>query len=230
MDWGDTMLTIKNLVKEYCQPNGETIVVADIKQFIANQGEQIVLTGPSGSGKTTLLHLIGGLIPPTSGEILWDGERIDSWSEPKRDAWRGGNVGYIFQSFNLLSGLNVMENIAIATALGGRKFDGGQRQRIFDMLTRVNLANRADHKPSQLSMGEQQRVAVIRALINKPRLILADEPTASLDRDNADIVLELLQTLCRENGSILLLATHDSDVKARFGQVYELQRPERSLA
>ncbi|MDR3590780.1 MAG: ABC transporter ATP-binding protein [Negativicutes bacterium] len=224
------MLTISNLVKEYRQPNGETIVVAEVGQLIAGQGEQLVLAGPSGSGKTTLLHLIAGLIPPTSGEIGWEGERIDAWPERKRDAWRAGNVGYIFQNFNLLPGLDVIENIRVAASLGGRKFGSEAHRRITDLLTRVGLADRGGHKPSQLSMGEQQRVAVVRALINNPRLILADEPTASLDRDNSEIVLELLQNLCRENGSLLILATHDRDVMARFGRVQELRRPGRNPA
>ncbi len=221
------MLTIRNIRKEYRHPNGETIVAAAVREFGAAQGEQIVLAGPSGSGKTTLLHLIAGFTEPTAGEILWDGERIDAWAGRRRDTWRGGNVGYIFQNFNLLPGLDVRENVMVAAALGNRKFGSEERRRISDLLARVGLGDRAGHKPSQLSMGEQQRVAVVRALINTPRLILADEPTASLDRDNADIVLGLLQTLCREQGSILILATHDHEVRARFPRVHEMTRPGR---
>ncbi|HMM21770.1 MAG TPA: ABC transporter ATP-binding protein [Selenomonadales bacterium] len=222
------MLTIQKLIKEYRHPNGETIIAADIRELSVGQGEQLALAGPSGCGKTTLLHLIAGLASPTSGEIRWDGERIDSWPERKRDAWRAGNVGYIFQSFNLLPGLDVTENILVAAALGGRKPDAGQHRWTDEMLARVGLAERARHRPSRLSMGEQQRVAVIRALINSPRLILADEPTASLDRDNAAIILELLQALCREKGSMLILASHDRDVTARFERLHELKRPGRN--
>lgn len=220
------MLTLKNVVKEYRQPNGETVAVAKIGQLDIDPGDQLVLAGASGSGKTTLLHLIAGLIPLTSGEILWEGKRIDSLVERDQDAWRARNVGYIFQNFNLLPGLDVTENILVAAALGGRDAGGEQRRRIRDMLARVGLEKRADQKPARLSMGEQQRVAVVRSLINNPRLILADEPTASLDRDNASIVLDLLQTLCRERGSMLILATHDHDVIAHFQRVVELERPE----
>lgn len=221
------MLTIRDLIKEYRQPNGETVAAVAVRELVAGQGEQLVLAGPSGSGKTTLLHLIAGLLAPTAGEILWNGARIDQWPARKRDAWRTANVGYIFQNFNLLPGLSVGENVMVAAALGGRKFGGEQRRHVAAMLSRVGLADRTGHKPSQLSMGEQQRVAVVRALINAPRLILADEPTASLDRDNAAIVLDLLQALCRERDTMLILATHDRDVMARFGRVHALARPGR---
>jgi putative ABC transport system ATP-binding protein len=223
------MLEILNLVKQFRHPNGEMLTVTTVDQLQVEQGEQLILAGPSGSGKTTLLHLIAGLISPTTGEILWDGERIDHWPEDKRDAWRAYNVGYIFQNFNLLNGLSVLENILVAVAFGSQNSAKDRQKEIMELLVKVGLADRADEKPARLSTGEQQRVAVARALINKPRLILADEPTASLDRDNVKVVLELLQELCVQNHSTLVLATHDQEVMSRFGRVFEMRKQGREL-
>ncbi|HEY3308145.1 MAG TPA: ABC transporter ATP-binding protein [Desulfuromonadaceae bacterium] len=223
------MLEILNLVKQFRHPNGEMLTVTTVDQLQVEQGEQLILAGPSGSGKTTLLHLIAGLISPTTGEILWDGERIDHWPEDKRDVWRAYNVGYIFQNFNLLNGLSVLENILVAVAFGSQNSAKDRQKEIMELLVKVGLADRADEKPARLSTGEQQRVAVARALINKPRLILADEPTASLDRDNVKVVLELLQELCVQNHSTLVLATHDQEVMSRFGRVFEMRKQGREL-
>jgi putative ABC transport system ATP-binding protein len=223
------MLEIHNLVKQFHHPNGELLTVTTVDQLRVEQGEQLILAGPSGSGKTTLLHLIAGLIAPTTGEILWDGERINHWPEDKRDAWRAHNVGYIFQNFNLLNGLSVLENILVAVAFGSQNSPKDRQNEIMELLVKVGLADRADEKPARLSTGEQQRVAVARALINKPRLILADEPTASLDRDNVKVVLELLQELCVQNHSTLVLATHDQEVMSRFGRVFEMRKQGREL-
>ncbi|BBB90278.1 MAG TPA: ABC transporter ATP-binding protein [Methylomusa anaerophila] len=223
------MLEIHNLVKQFRHPNGEMITVTAVDQLRIGQGEQLILAGPSGSGKTTLLHLIAGLISPTAGEILWDEERIDHLPEARRDAWRAHNVGYIFQNFNLLNSLSVLENILVAVAFGSRSSSQGRRNEILPLLTKVGLADRADDKPARLSTGEQQRVAVARALINKPRLILADEPTASLDQGNVKVVLELLQELCEQNHSTLVLATHDREVMSRFPRILEMRRQGREL-
>jgi ABC-type lipoprotein export system ATPase subunit len=219
------MLQIRNLTKQFRHPDGGPLTAVRVEEFAAGPGEQVILAGPSGSGKTTLLHLIAGLMPPTAGEIRWDGEEIGALPEKKRDAWRAHNLGYVFQNFNLLSSLSVMENIMVASVFGGKPFGKEQQSAAAGLLARVGLADRAGAKPFRLSTGEQQRVAVVRALINKPRLILADEPTASLDRSNADIVLELLRRLADECGSTLILATHDPDVVARFPRVFALHRP-----
>ncbi|MGL5511768.1 MAG: ABC transporter ATP-binding protein [Sporomusa sp.] len=222
------MLELRNLTKQFRHPSGELLNVVHIEKFIARPGEQIILAGASGSGKTTLLHLIAGLLSPSAGEIAWNGKRIDTLPETKRTTWRAQNVGYVFQKFNLLPGLSVIENIMAASVLSGHPFGKTIQAKVKSLLSQVGLVGRANDRPQRLSTGEQQRVAVIRALINKPCLILADEPTASLDHDNAMIVLDLLQTLCHENQSTLLVATHDQDVKARFPHVYQLSRTGRA--
>ncbi|EGO62528.1 ABC transporter ATP-binding protein [Acetonema longum] len=224
------MLEIHNVTKQFFHPNGELLTASRVEELALAAGEQLILAGPSGSGKTTLLHLVAGLLSPTSGEICWEGKRLDTLSESKRDRWRADHMGYIFQNFNLLPALTVAENIMVAAALRSRSFGGEQRRQAKEMLALVGLEDKSDNKPAHLSTGEQQRVAVVRALINKPRLILADEPTASLDRDNAAVVLDLLQSLCRENHSSLILSTHDPAVMAQFPRIYEMRRTERRLA
>lgn len=217
------MLEIHNLIKQYCHPSGETATVLDVADLVVHEGEQLIIAGPSGSGKTTLLHLIAGLLPPTAGEILWDGARLDRMPEAQRDRWRAQNIGYIFQSFNLLPALSAEENILAACAFAGRKWTDEYRKAAKELLARVGLIDKAHCKPSRLSMGEQQRVAVARALVNRPALILADEPTASLDQENIEKVLALIQSLCKEKNSTLLLATHDPIVLARFSRRYEMR-------
>jgi putative ABC transport system ATP-binding protein len=224
------MLEVHKLIKQFRHPNGEMLTTTQVEHLLVCRGEQLIIAGPSGSGKTTLLHIIAGLTAPTTGEILWNGERIDLMSEGKRDTWRAYNLGYIFQNFNLLNSLSVIENIMVAAALGGQKSENHRRQESMKLLIQVGLADKSDYKPGRLSTGEQQRVAVARALINKPALILADEPTASLDRDNVKLVLDLLQTLCVENHSTLLLATHDNEVMASFPRIYEMRRPGRNIS
>ncbi len=220
------MLDMKNLSKQYRSPEGQSITALYLQELQLESGEQVALAGPSGSGKTTLLHLISGLITPTTGEIRLDGERIDDLKGKKRDIWRGKNVGYIFQNYNLLNSLNALENILAAMAFGGVVPKSLQRKRAETLLREVGLAGRFYHRPHQLSGGEQQRVAVARALANEPRIVLADEPTASLDRENSQKVLELLTRLCREQNSLFILATHDQEVISRFTRIIKLQRLE----
>ena len=219
------MLEVCRLIKKVHQPGSEPITITRVEHLFVARGEQLIIAGPSGSGKTTLLHMIAGLTAPTAGELLWDRQRLDLLSENERDIWRARNLGYIFQNFNLLNSLSVVENIMVAAAFGGEKRQDRQYHKSMQLLLQVGLADKAGYKPDRLSTGEQQRVAVARALINKPALILADEPTASLDRDNVKLVLKLLQALCAENHSTLLLATHDQEVIAGFPRIYEMRRP-----
>lgn len=218
------MLEIRNAVKEYTQPDGKTLCAVKVEQLTIEKGSQWVLAGASGSGKTTLLHVIAGFMPLSAGEVYWEGIRIDTLSQGERDTWRASQVGYIFQNLNLLSGLTVLENLEAAVYFSRRNKQAMGKKEMLGWLERVGLADRAQDKPGQLSMGEQQRVAVVRALLHQPALILADEPTASLDRDNVKRVLALLRELCREKQSILVMATHDQDVIGQFSLVHRMER------
>lgn len=224
------MLAIRNVIKQINTPNGESLTIAKVDELNVASGEQMLLVGPSGSGKTTLLHMIAGLIVPTGGMIQCDGVVLSDLSLKERDQWRAKNVGYIFQKLNLLDGLTVSENIGIAAHFAGRKDKAQIHKETLALLDLVGLADKVNSKPNRLSIGEQQRVAVARAVINKPKLILADEPTASLDQANVFIILELLKKLCHENNSKLLLSTHDQMVMSQFKLSYQVRPEGRATA
>ena len=171
------------------------------------------LRGESGSGKTTFLHLIAGILAADSGRVALDGAEMTALSEPKRDRLRAEKLGYIFQTFNLLQGFTVLENVVLGMSFGPR---GADRAHAKEMLVRVGLGHRLDHYPRQLSTGQQQRVAVARALANRPKLVLADEPTGNLDRKHSRDALALIREVCREQGAALLLVSHDEEVLAQF--------------
>ena len=214
------ILDLKNLVKKYVSPNGESQTVVDIPQFSIALGEQIALQGESGSGKTTFLNLIAGILKADSGEITIDGEEISTLSEPQRDSLRAKKIGYVFQTFNLLQGFSALENVILGMAFGS----GVDRQRAENLLERVGLANRKDYMPRQLSVGQQQRVAVARALANRPKIVLADEPTGNLDRRRAFESLELIREICLENETALLLVSHDKEILSKFEKVENLAK------
>jgi len=172
-------------------------------------GELVVLLGPSGCGKTTTLDLLGGLDKPTSGRIIVQGEDITRYSGPRLNKYRRHKVGFIFQFFNLIPTLTAAENVEFALALGGK---GNLRQRAIDLLNLVNLGNRVDHFPSQLSGGEQQRVAAARAIANKPPILLCDEPTGNLDAASGRQVLSVIQELNRREGTTVILVTHNAAI------------------
>jgi putative ABC transport system ATP-binding protein len=204
-------ITLSNLVKKYVGPDGSVVPVIDINQLQVDDGEQVALIGSSGSGKTTLLHLIAGILAPDSGKIVFDipGEgRVDiaTMSEPSRDVFRGRHIGYIFQTHHLLSGFTALENVLLGMSFTGRSPDRAWARHL---LVEVGLADRLNYKPEKLSVGQQQRVAVARALANKPQLVLADEPTGALDPRTAQQVLELIRKLCDEVKASLLLVSHD---------------------
>lgn len=178
--------------------------------------EHAIILGSSGSGKTTLLHLIGALMPARAGSILLNGY---SYGKNNLDRWRGENVGIVFQKPHLVGALTVTENLNLAFTLNNKKMDGQRRDGIVEKL---GLNKWKQKKPYQLSQGQAQRVSIARALMNDPKLILADEPTASLDDKNAEEVIELLQSQAHENEAILIIATHDQRVKDRFKNQYVL--------
>lgn len=213
------LLEVAGLKKGFVSPDGSWNEVVDIEKFTLRQADHFALKGESGSGKTTFLNLIAGILNHDSGKILIDGTEMTVPSESHRDALRAGKIGYIFQSFNLLQGFTALENVMLAMAFGG----GVDRERANGLLDRVGLATRMDYKPRQLSVGQQQRVAVARALANKPNLVLADEPTGNLDRKNAMDVLGLIREVCSENNAALLLVSHGEDVLERFENVVDLK-------
>ena len=215
-----TVLALRGLHKRFREADGNLLDVISLRQFELGAGEQAVLVGESGSGKSTLLNLIAGILLPDEGEILVNGTDPTKLSEAARDRFRAANIGYVFQSFNLLQGFTALENVLLGQMFGDG--DGGA-DRAVQLLKSVGLEHRLHHKPRALSVGEQQRVAIARALVNAPPLVLADEPTGSLDAKNGMAVLELLRRICTEGKHTLLLVTHDPQVMKSFEKVVRLE-------
>ena len=214
------MLDIRNLKKSFDEPGGGRLPILDVDEFTLGDEEQVVLLGRSGCGKTTLLHVIAGISTPDSGEIVIDGRDITHLGEAERDRFRAETIGYVFQSFNLLPGFTALENVILGMAFGRVRSDADRAR---NLLERVGLSHRGRHKPAELSVGEQQRVAVARALANRPRLLLADEPTASVDARNQQQVIDLIREVCDEEGVALLLVTHAQEVAAQFDRLVLLE-------
>ncbi|MEI6052297.1 MAG: ABC transporter ATP-binding protein [Opitutaceae bacterium] len=207
------MLNVVELTKSFTTPEGGRVEIVRVPHFELAAGEQRALRGESGSGKTTFLHLIAGILAADGGRAEIDGVDMAGLPEAKRDRLRADKLGYIFQTFNLLQGYTVLENVLLGMSFGPRGVD---RAHAVDMLGRVGLAHRLGHFPRQLSTGQQQRVAVARSLVNQPKLVLADEPTGNLDRVSSKEALALIREVCRENGAALLLVSHDDGVLAQF--------------
>ena len=214
------MLALRNIKKSYREPDGNRLPILDIPQFDVADGEQVVLVGKSGSGKSTLLHTIAGITRADSGEVVIDGIDIAGRSEAYIDRVRAAKIGYVFQTFNLLAGFTAYENVLLGmTFARGRKDTARARQ----LLDRVGLSHRTTHKPGALSVGEQQRVAVARALANKPSVLLADEPTANIDPRNQQKIIDLIREACREEKVSLVLVTHATEVAGQFERVDRLE-------
>jgi ABC-type lipoprotein export system ATPase subunit len=242
---------LDHLKKQYVAPDGAAVPVIDIEDFRLADGEQVALVGGSGTGKTTLLHLIAGILAPDSGRILFGSDgaatmrqpesavlpyrspqkpapsQIDiaSLSEAQRDQFRGRYMGYIFQTHHLLPGFTAMENVLLGMSFTGRSHDPAWARRL---LEEVGLGDRLDYKPGKLSVGQQQRVAVARALANRPKLVLADEPTGALDPRTAQQVLELIRKLCTEVGASLLLVSHDPAIVQQLTRAVSLAELNRA--
>jgi putative ABC transport system ATP-binding protein len=212
-------LIIENVRKTYREPDGHLLEVLNVGRFELADAEQVVLVGSSGGGKTTLLNVISGISAPDSGRVLIDGTDITALAEPVRDRFRAQKIGFVFQTFNLLQAFSALENVLLGMSFSGR---GGDRARARQLLELVGLGHRLKHRPAQLSVGEQQRVAVARALANSPSLLLADEPTANVDLANQENILRLIRDACRDEGVALLLVTHSRDVAAQFDRVEDL--------
>jgi putative ABC transport system ATP-binding protein len=201
------LIRLRNIGKSYKRGRERVVIFEDLTLSIG-RGEFVSVMGPSGSGKTTLLHMLGGLDRPTSGSIQFDNAPIEQLSEGQLSAWRAANVGFIFQSYNLMPNLTAAQNIGLPlllTRLGARE----RRNRITTALDIVGLSDRKSHKPKQLSGGQQQRVAIARAIVADPKLLLADEPTGDLDRKSAADILDMLKLLNRELGKTIVMVTHD---------------------
>ena len=193
--------------------------VLAIEAFEAAAGEHWLVLGASGSGKTTLLNLLAGLLAPTAGEITVGGQRLDALHGAALDQWRGRTVGIVPQKLHLIPSLTVLQNLLLSPFLSGLSVE---EKRARELLENLSLREKANSKPSELSHGQAQRVAVARAVMNRPKLLLADEPTSNLDDENCFLVLELLQQQSRNVGATLIVATHDQRARARFEKRLDL--------
>jgi putative ABC transport system ATP-binding protein len=220
-------LEIENLRKAYAEPGGGRLPVLDIARFEVAAGEQVVIRGESGGGKTTLLHAIAGVTQVDSGSIRIAGTDIARLPEAARDIFRARNIGYVFQTFNLLAGFSALENVLLGMTFTGQRTDVGRAR---GLLEKVGLAERWSHKPSALSVGQQQRVAVARALANRPKLMLADEPTANVDPAHQQQVIDLLRSACRDDRIALLWVTHSDEVAGQFERAVHLETFNQPLA
>ena len=219
-------IELSNVHKSYFNKDAqlEQAVLKGISLKI-NQGEAIAIIGPSGSGKSTLLNLLGTLDQATSGSISFDGKELKDFKDQQLALFRNQKIGFVFQSHHLLPQLNVLENILLPSiAHGDKKSRKEAEERARKWLEEVGLSDKVEQFPSNLSGGECQRVAVIRALINQPELLLADEPTGSLDSESADVIGDLLLKLSREQNVALILVTHSKAIAEKLGVVYELKR------
>ena len=201
------IVSLHNVVKTYTRGKQAVEVLHHLSIEIA-QGEFVALMGPSGSGKTTLLNLIGGLDRPTSGEVTVAGDRLDQLSSGQLAKWRARHVGFVFQFYNLMPMLNAERNVELPLLLTNLS-SAQRKQNVQAALTVVGLAERAKHKPAELSGGQAQRVAIARALVADPTLLVCDEPTGDLDRSTADEILHLLQMLNKDHGKTIVMVTHD---------------------
>jgi len=215
------ILELNGVTKSYRSPEGvETSVLRGVDLTIA-KGESVAIAGPSGCGKSTLLNIIGTLDRPTSGRVALDGREVSTLTETQLAEVRSQVVGFVFQLHHLLPQCSILENVLVPTLVA--KGADGVEARARTLLDRVGLGQRLSHRPGQLSGGECQRAAVVRALINRPKLLLADEPTGSLDRTNAESLAALLGELNREEGVALIYVTHAADLAAKAGKVLELR-------
>jgi len=212
------MVKLKDVTKTYHTSKGPVRALEAVNMHI-EAGEFVVVRGPSGSGKTTLLMTIGAMLRPTEGQLRVNGTDVYGMDSRRRAKWRGENIGFVFQEFALINYLTVLENVLVAA----RTDLSTARRRAMALLEQLALADRATHKPGQLSAGEKQRTAVARAVLNEPRLILADEPTGNLDDENTRIVLEHLQRFSQAGG-LVILATHGFEADEYASRLIKLQQ------
>ena len=214
VEYMSTILETRQVSKFYRMGKVEVPALLDASLSIGEQ-EFVTISGTSGSGKSTLLNIVGGLDHPSNGEVIFEGRPLVLSNKKKMAHYRRHSVGMIFQNFNLIPSMTAANNVALALAFGGLR--GSERQRrANELLSRVGLEERVNHRPSELSGGEQQRVAIARALANRPRLLLADEPSGNLDSTRAEDILRLLRDMVEHDGLTVLMVTHDRELGARF--------------
>jgi putative ABC transport system ATP-binding protein len=216
------LLELRGLTRSVRLPSRETLHILQGVDLTVQADDHVAIVGRSGSGKTTLLNLLGMIDRQTEGELLFDGQEVSRLSDRRRAHLRGRSVGFVFQQFNLLDGRSALENVMMPMLYGDARQFWGRRKAAMEMLDRVGLADRAEQKPNRLSGGEQQRVAVARALVRRPRLILADEPTGALDVTTGEAVMSLLDEIAGESGAALVTITHDLQVAALSDRAYLL--------
>jgi ABC-type lipoprotein export system ATPase subunit len=219
------LLKLTAVTKEYdALASAKAVRVLDNLTFTVGHGESLAIIGPSGCGKSTLLNIIGTLDRPTSGTVEFEAQDLGRFNDVELAGFRNSKIGFIFQSHHLLPQCSVLENVLVPTlAQGSVETRAGAPERAAQLLERVGLKDRLEHRPGQLSGGERQRVAVVRALINRPKLLLADEPTGALDRASAQNLAQLLASLNREEKVTLIVVTHAPDLAKQMGRVLELR-------
>jgi ABC-type lipoprotein export system ATPase subunit len=217
-------LQIRDLQKVFRTPDGSSLLALDVPALALAPGERVGMRGESGSGKTTLLNVIAGILPADTGVIEIAGEAMTGRSETARDALRAKHIGYLFQTFNLLPGLTALENVQLGMTFRPRS-GVAPRTAAEEALARVGLSDRRAYRPAHLSVGQQQRVAIARALAGHPTLVLADEPTSSLDTTRAAQCIDLLLEFTEESGAALLLVSHDESMLQHFSRVETLELP-----
>ncbi len=218
-----SLLEIKDLKKNFVDPEGGSLRVIDVPRFSIAPAQELALRGTSGSGKTTFLNLIAGILSADSGSIAFGGIEVTTLSAAARDRLRATSIGYIFQTFNLLQGYTCLENVLLGMSFG----PGADRSRACQLLERMGLGKRMDYYPRQLSVGQQQRVAVARAVANRPKLVLADEPTGNLDHQQSKAALQLIRDCCLEEKTALLLVSHDPEVLGQFRETLDFHQLNR---
>jgi len=209
----DSMISFHNVIHQYGRRPVLRIPDLDIPS-----GHHVGIHGESGSGKTSLLHLVSGLLTPSTGSVVVHGQTVSDLGEAARDHFRASHIGYVFQTFNLLDGFSAVDNVMLAQVFNTGRSDRGQAMSI---LERVGLADRASSRPSELSVGQQQRVCIARALVNDPHIVLADEPTGSLDAGTASAIMDVLQEVAA--GKTLLMVTHDRSMLGRFERTLDME-------
>jgi lipoprotein-releasing system ATP-binding protein len=214
------VLEVHGLSKHYPTPAGDVVVLSQV-DLCLRPGDSVSVVGPSGSGKSTLLHILGALEPPSAGRVLLDGTDPYALDDRRLAAFRNGKVGFVFQDHHLLPQCTVLENVLLPTLVAERE-DAASRGWAIELLEQVGLGHRMNHRPSELSGGEKQRVSLARALVRHPQLVLCDEPTGNLDHDATEAATELLLDLHRSQRTILIVATHNLDLAQRLAARYRL--------